>query len=78
MLEERREGLERYMQCLASVDPPPRELIDFLGLPDVKEQRDNVTTQVFGYKKDPFKTNVGADRDTDMITAVTVNTFYDL
>ena len=79
MLEARREGLERYLQCLASVEPTPRELVEFLELPEMEEHKDIVTTQVFGYKKDPFRDDVEATRKGwDMITEVTLDTCYNL
>ena len=77
MLEERREGLEQWMQCLASVEPIPWELTEFLDIPEEKEQTDVVTTKVFGFRKDPFITENEVDRNKlDMITEVTLNTFY--
>ena len=77
MLEERRQGLELWMQCLASVEPTPRELIEFLALPAQEKQTDVVTTKVFGFKKDPFITEYEANRNKlDMISDVTLETFY--
>ena len=52
--------------------------MEFLGLPVVEEQRDVVTSQVFGFRKDPFIDTEYEREDLDMITAVTLDTFYNL
>ena len=63
---------------MASVEPTPRELVEFLGLPVVEEQRDVVTSQVFGFRKDPFIYTEYERDDLEMITGVTLDTFYNL
>ena len=52
--------------------------MEFLGLPVVEEQRDVVTSQVFGFRKDPFIDTESERDDLDIITAVTLEHFYHL
>ena len=61
-----------------NVEPTPRDLVEFLGLPVVEEQRDVVTSQVFGFRKDPIIYTEYERDDLEMLTAVTLDTFYNL
>merc|ERR1712110_843470 len=47
VLDSRRAGLELYLQSLASIDPLPDELLEFLGLQDIRINQDNITSEDF-------------------------------
>ena len=44
VLDSRRAGLELYLQSLASVDPLPTELLEFLNLQDIRINQNNITS----------------------------------
>ena len=44
VLDSRRAGLEIFLQSLASIDPLPTELLDFLELGDIRINQDNITS----------------------------------
>ena len=74
MLEERRVGLERYLQLLASLSPAPPALLSFLGM----EQQPGSSppgpaTPVLGFLNDPvLETAALPDLATQLITSVTL------
>ena len=68
VLESRRTGLEHYIQSLAKIVPTPPQLIAFLELPVSTGDTESYSSQVFGFKEDPF---IRGPRDSplsDMIT----------
>lgn len=77
VLESRRTGLEHYIQSLAKIVPTPPQLITFLDLPVSTGASDSYSSQVFGFKEDPF---ICCPRDTsnlsDMITQATLAAVY--
>ena len=77
MLELRREALEQWLQCLAKVEPTPVELLEFLDLPLAEKHEDVSETRVLGFNKDPYRNvEMKNDDDTDMITQITLDSFY--
>ena len=76
VLESRRTGLEHYIQSLAKIVPTPPQLIAFLELPVSTGDTESYSSQVFGFKEDPF---IRGPRDSplsDMITQGNKPYFY--
>ena len=44
VLDSRRAGLEIYLQSLASIDPLPSELLEFLDLQDIRINQQKMTS----------------------------------
>ena len=53
------------------------ELLEFLDLPLAEKHEDVSETRVLGFNKDPYKNvEMKNDDDTDMITQITLDSFY--
>jgi len=77
VLESRRTGLEHYIQSLAKIVPTPPQLIAFLELPASTGDNESYSSQVFGFKEDPFILGARGDSPlSDMITEATLVAFY--
>ena len=44
VLDSRRAGLEIFLQSLATIEPLPAELLEFLHLQDVRINQDNISS----------------------------------
>lgn len=76
VLESRRTGLEHYIQSLAKIVPTPPQLIAFLELPVSTGDTESYSSQVFGFKEDPFILGPRDSPLSDMITQATLVAFY--
>jgi len=77
VLESRRTGLEHYIQSLARIVPTPPQLTAFLELPVSTGETESYSSQVFGFKEDPFIRGPGDSSPlSDMVTQATLLAFY--
>ncbi|TRY67424.1 hypothetical protein TCAL_03434 [Tigriopus californicus] len=81
VLEQRRSGLENYIQYFVRMNPVPQVLLNFLDVP-----REKLTStlpdekpshqQVAGFLKDPFLIPSSGDRLPDIVSEATMEFFY--